>query len=477
MTRILTLTLLLISALRVSAQSEITYVMPPDFISEDVRVNVSDIIAQETLYKFKLTVENLSRTKYMAYEINKTCFEIPNAGKYYPNGRKKLVIIAPGTREYFTVSVKSGQPLPSPRFVLTLEGLSEGVPNADFYAVENCPLKQAEIKVHQSGSLKIDITKSDFKKDVYGIQSELSLLSKTSAISELMLFDPNAVKAGSASVLVNDTKQLVVTPDEPEKFKFSVSSADPSIDLDWSKAFNLIPLQGVDIPAFNINNGVVPVTPAEIKVCDAQTSKVQGDIQIKISSSVGCFRFFMLGEEMTTDFTSSFTFRMNESVKKVRLVMENGYVVEKSIYAKVDYKALYYEVEEKKGEYDLKYLVMASELADEVKPGDQGVDEVTCDDKITTYEFNWIKMITVHEITPTHVLYKECGSDQIKSISKMDILAVEYSDDSWDKFDYNHNTKQGLSITRSRKEILQKHLEATKGTNPQNQSSFVIGPP
>lgn len=477
MTRILTLTLLLISALRVSAQSEISYVMPPDFISEDVRVNVSDILAQETLYKFKLTIENLSRTKYMAYEINKTCFEIPNAGKYYPNGRKKLVIIAPGTKEYFTVSVKSGQPLPSPRFVLTLEGLSEGIPNPDFYAVANCPLKQAEIKVHQSGSLKIDITKSDFKKDVYGIQSELSLNSKTAAVTELMLFDPNAVKAGSASLVVNDTKQIVVTPDEPEKFKFSVSSADPSIDLDWSKAFTLIPLQGVDIPAFNINNGVVPVTPVEVKVCEAQADKSQGDIQIKITSQVGCFRVFMLGEEMTTAFTSSFTFRMNESVKKVRLVMENGYVVEKSIYAKVDYKALYYEVEEKKGEYDLKYLVFASELADGVTPGVDGAqDQVKCDDQITTLEFNFISKVTVQEITKTHVMYKDCGSENIKSIAKMDILAVEYSDDSYDKFDYDGGSKQGMDITRSRKEVIQKHLESTKGTNPQNQSSFIIGP-
>jgi len=478
MTRFFILTFLLISTLRVTAQSDMTYVMPPDYIDDNVRINVADIIAQETLYKFKLTVENLSRTDYMAYEMNKTCFELPNVGKYYPNGRKKVIVIEPGTRKSVVISVKVGQPIPLPKFVLTLEGLSMGSLPEGKMAVPNMTVKQGEVKVLQADPLKIELVKSDFKKETYSFQSELSLLSKSASISEIAVFDPNALKTNSgAAVQLSDSKPIVFSADEEEKFKFTVASADPSIELDWSQAFQLISLQGMDVPAFNISNGIAPITAAEVKLCEAQTLKTQGDIQIKITSEVGCFRFFMLGEEMTTDFTSSFTFRMNESVKKVRLVMENGYVVEKSIYAKADYKALYYEVEEKKGEYNLKYLVFASELADGVTPGGaQGIDEVTCDDQITTARFELISRITVQEITSTHVLFKACGSNAVQSISKNDILAVEYSDDSWDKFDFNGGTKQGMAITRNRSEVILKHRIATKGTNPYGQNSFVVGP-
>lgn len=458
-----------------------TYVMPPDYIDEEVRINVTDIVAQESLYKFKLTVENLSCTNYLTYEMNKTCFELQNVGKYYPNGRKKVIIIEPGARKSVVISVKVGSPTPHARFVLILEGLSRGVPSDSPMEIEGFIVNQGETFTYEVEPLKMELVKSDFKKEMYSLQSELSMASRSASITELIVFDPNKLTAkgstGAASVLPGDTKPIAISVDDAEKFKFNVACADPSIQLELNQAFHFVPLESLDVPAFNITNGIVPVVPLEVKLCDAQTHDSKGEIKITITSEVGCFRFFMLGEEMTTDFTSKFTFHMNESAKKVRLMLENGYVVEKTILAKADYKALYYAVEEKKGEYNLKYLVFASEVADGVTLGFQGADEVKCEDEITTLEFKLISGLTVQEVTGTEVLYKECGSEQVKMISKMKILAVQYADGSYDKFDYNGGSKQGMGITRSRKETTDKHKLATKGTNPNNQSSFVIGPP
>ena len=108
-----------------------TYVIPPDYIGDGVRISVTDMVGQGEVYKFRLTIENTSKTDYFAYEPDKTGFEFENTGTYFANTKKKTLVVEPGLKKWIVINVKVGQPVPAPKFKLLLNGLYKGkLPNA-----------------------------------------------------------------------------------------------------------------------------------------------------------------------------------------------------------------------------------------------------------------------------------------------------------------------------------------------------------
>ena len=94
-----------------------------------------------------------------------------------------------------------------------------------------------------------------------------------------------------------------------------------------------------------------------------------------------------LEKSLTPDNTSKLTFMMPHGNQQVKIIMDNGSLIEKSIYAKDDYKELFYVITEKDGEYNLKYKPSLSIEADKVVHVKEPVDvkasgevnEILCD--------------------------------------------------------------------------------------------------
>ncbi len=352
----------------VFAQSDV-YITPPDHFSEDIRIHVDDIVSTKNEYKFKLVLENKSKNKYLSFDLDKTGLNLPEIGKYYPNTRKKPYIIEPDKTKTLIVTIVGGPEVPAGAFDLEFEGLSMGaIPD------QNMPISPVIVKDDGTGTAQefetvdIDVEKASFKKGKYSVVLDIELDQTQNYVNELLIFDGTAVKASSESnpsleieASLTTGRKVEVFPGESAKFKFDTECGDPSISVDFSTAFYKIPMEQLDIPTFAISNGR---TQHVVRTCPSHTANVDGSIKINVSSEVGCFKFYMMGEEYTPDYTSSLTFMMNPSAKKVKIIMEDGAVAEKTIYAKDDYKALYYTIKQKNGEYDLRYMPGASELAD-----------------------------------------------------------------------------------------------------------------
>ena len=356
----------LLFSLAVSSQVE-DYVAPPDFMGKDVRVSVTDLNGQDETYKFKLTIDNSSSTDYYVYDINKTGYDIEGLGVYYPNAKKNIIIVPPGQRKSKVISLAIGSKPPVKKFGLKLEGLSSGKIEGSgaFPAINVTAEKPSKT---QAEDITIQLTKIQQKKGEFSIQGEIAL----DAISDaeyILIYDPSKVEAtdGGNSLMVeaSSDKKSEIGETTDEKLKLSVTSEAASISLNMNKALNKVKLGNVEVPTFEITNGDVIHT---VKTCDPYSSDAEGSIKINVSSEVGCFKFYLMGLELNSDNTSNLTFHMNPSSKKVKIIMDNGSIIEKSIWAKVDYKALYYTIKEKDGEYNLKYMPGSSEHADDSKP-------------------------------------------------------------------------------------------------------------
>ena len=355
------------------AQSDV-YIAPPDYFSDDIRIKVEDIVSSKNEYKFKATIENKSKNKYITFDLNKTALDLPEIGKYFPNTRKKPFIIEPDKKKVLVITIVGGPEVPVGAFGLAFEGLTIGPLPSESLPVPAITISNAGSgEGHEIETVEIDVEKAGFKKGKYSVILDIELDQTQNFVNELLIFDGTKVAASSAtnpalevSASATTGRMVYVRPGESAKFKFDTETEDEQINVDLSSALHKVSMQKADIPAFAISNGR---TKHVVKTCPSHTASVDGSIKINVSSDVGCFEFYMMGENYTPSPTSSLTFMMNPSNKKVKVVMDDGSVIEKGMYAKADYKALYYTIEQKNGEYKLRYRPGASELADGVANG------------------------------------------------------------------------------------------------------------
>lgn len=565
------------------------YISPPDYINGDIRISVADAIGQDETYKFKLIITNSSDTDYYVYDINKTGYELEGLGIYYPKAKRKPIIVPPGKEKFVVISLAVGVKPPVKAYTLHLEGLSVAKPEQmqDFPMIN---LSVDKLGKTESDNIIVNLVKVQKKKDVFSIQGELKL-KKGDGSKYILVYSPEETEAseGENSLMVESgaKKSTVLRESEDKKVKLSITSTAESVSLNLTKALRKLKLESVDIPNVNLSNGQKINV---VNTCSPITSDVEGSIKINVSSEVGCFKFYLMGLEINSENTSNLTFHMNPSSKKVKIVMDGGQIIEKSIWAKDDYKALYYTIKEKNGEFNLRYMPGSSELADKVIKGGSDHQEVsktesfnTCPSiestntsgsttvnlmseigcfklylqgQLLTPEFtshlsfkmnSSIKKLKVvmengaiaekklmlgegydkvfyhmkekngeymvkanhmaaeassgtnHEIKGGDILntyynedisvvfsvtvvkiskstvyyYKGKTGTELLSISKRDCLGVEYSDGSCDRMDFNRETKRGGEITRTEEETALKHRESTKGKY--DEGGYFIG--
>lgn len=333
-----------------------SFLTPSNIISDGAIISITDVVKDGEIYKFRLSIENSTGDHYFAYSLNQTIFDFPNMGEVRPNGREILMIIPPGKKKFVIINAKVGEQSFFPRFELFLNGLYKGKISTEGLSNESTAFNDGKTQSLDFGTVHLNFDKIFQKKGTFKLQGEATLDGSVANPKELLYYDPKDLGIENVT---DGGKSFVVYPGGKKKVKIEVAYDGTNLNGVVTSAFKRINLESVQLDPLVISDG-----SKVYQTCDSQTAKTNGNIKIQISSNVGCFKFDFMGESLTPAPTSNLTFFMNASVKKVKVTMDNGFVIEKSIYAKDDYKALYYEVREKDNKYVLRYLPGASELAD-----------------------------------------------------------------------------------------------------------------
>lgn len=372
---------LLINACFTTAQ---TYLTPPPVSLESAYIEIVDINKGDDSFKFKVIVENISSDKYLVYSIKKTALDLPGSGKVYVNEREKLLIIKPGTKKSIVLSATVGKQGVYPKLDFVLEGLFEASIPSEGVSSEITTVTSEETPTADFGTTKLSVEKALQKKGAFTVQARIDLQGSIKAPKELLLVNHADLKpkASGSELAVDNKKEFTVYPGGKGRFKFKLETEASSVDCNFGEAIKLLKLNPVTVDPIAVNDG-----SKTYNTCDSYTAETEGSIKINISSDVGCFTFNELGKSLTPQETSNLTYYMSPSSKKVKITMDNGMVIEKAIYAKADYKALYYRIKEKDDKYVLRYMPGASELADptakpteeEAEPTGEKYDVKFCD--------------------------------------------------------------------------------------------------
>jgi len=66
----------------------------------------------------------------------------------------------------------------------------------------------------------------------------------------------------------------------------------------------------------------------------------------------------------------------------------------------------------------------------------------------------------VIKINKKDIVYKDCKANSTVTLSKMDLLGIEYPNGSKDKFDFTgNNVKKNMDLVRSEKDLIKKRNE------------------
>jgi hypothetical protein len=143
------------------------YLAPQDFVSGMTRLKVSDLIGDNGVYKFKLTIINNSGTDYCVYDINKTGFEMAGIGTVYPAARNNRVIVEPNNKKSIVIKIKGANPTAS-QFKLHLDGLFSGSPQVLVEALPDMTITKGNMANKQTDEVGIRVSEvKHLKKDLY----------------------------------------------------------------------------------------------------------------------------------------------------------------------------------------------------------------------------------------------------------------------------------------------------------------------
>jgi hypothetical protein len=245
-----------------SFAQEQRYAAPEDVVNGNIRLNVSDLIGNEGVYKFKLTITNSSKTDYYSYDINKTGFEIEGAGTIYPAARRNKVVIKPGGKKGMVINVKGG-PVPTvTSFKLHLDGLFSGKPNVLVNAMADMTVSESNMANVQGEEVGIKISKvKHLKKDLYrfSIQSQISYNEITDNGLNLLIFDRDMLEVKDGSNLLPLTflplNENIIEEGESKKFKFDTETAGSfSMNINWNKALKKVVMVNVPVADITVGN-------------------------------------------------------------------------------------------------------------------------------------------------------------------------------------------------------------------------------
>jgi hypothetical protein len=153
--------------------------------------------------------------------------------------------------------------------------------------------------------------------------------------------------------------------------------------------------------------------------------------------------------------------------------LSNGQTLTEKIYPSEGDVYIVYEIMERKGEWKLnRKLDLSGDARKTDNKTESTTNTVTCKDNIILADdMKTIHNLTIIKMTKDKIYFYDCNSLSNRTISKMDILGIEYANGYYDKFDFPGNSgKRNMDLERSESNV----IELRNSTK--TSSSFIIGP-
>ncbi len=477
MKNIFTSLLLVILAFGVKAQVE--YVAPPRIVEKAYTIELKDIIATKDVFKFAFIIENKTSDKYLVFELSKIAIAFTDQDVYFPKN-DEVIVVDPNSKVRKTVSITGNADYMKDKIQIEFPQVNVNDKEVSFETPNNLTTN-AEQTIDVNGVGNLTIAGLSFKKDVWS--GELTF--KANTFEGMLLMDITKITGQGESALpiaFNRDKvgKIALVSSDKFKSKFSIADVGQKMKgIDLSQAFKLYSLSEIDVPQITIKKvGYVEPTATvnnNITLCPAHESISNLPVKVVIFNPNGiCFTLAANGKVINAANSSNVTFDTEYGTTILTLNLSNGQTITDKIFPGEEHTYLSFEVINRKGVFKLQRKF---DLSGDARKATKTIETklnntALCKDKIWFENSNSdIKEdVTIIRIEKDRVYYQDCSTNTETSISKSAILAVEYPNGYYDKFDYPNNTKQNMGLVRNEAEVIE--LRNSSRTT----SSFIIGP-
>lgn len=460
----------------VFAQTE--YVNPPIQRQNIYSVEIKDIIGTKEEFKFAFIIENKSSDKYLVFELAKIGIAFSETDVYYPKN-DEIIVVNPNSKERRTVKVVGNGNFQPDKVNIEFPRMKVNGDATDFANTENFG-NGAEQSLNIGSYATATISGLEWKKDAWGGE----MVVTTNSFDGMLLLDLNKIKGSSPSNNAmpiefkrDKLAQVALVSNDRFKSKFNIADVGSTLtNVQIAGAFKMYELREIDVPQITIKKvGYVEPTAAVTKnvdLCENFTN-IQGlPVKVVIFNPNGvCFKLAANGKKINDNMCSNVEFDAEYGTQILTIALNNGQTVTDKIYPAEGDLYMVFEIIERKGEWKLQRKFDLS--GDARKVEEKKVSTVLCKDEILldTEGIDFIRPITVTKITTDRVYYIDCDGNKEKSISKMEILAIEYPNGYYDKFDYPGNQgKQNMNLVRSENEVIEIR------NSSKTSDTLIIGP-
>jgi hypothetical protein len=472
--------LLLNLVIALSAFSQTEYVTPPLIRQTIFSVEVKDMIADKEEFKFAFTIENKSNDKYLVFELSKIAIQFSESDVYYPKN-EEIIVVNPNSKERRTVRVVGKGNYQTdminiefPR--MQVNGKQKEFTNSTNFAT--MPDQSINIDSYATASLE----GFAWKKDSWSGE----LLVKTGTFDGMILMDLSKISGltadnGTLPIEFKRDKLAKVALVSNDKFKSKFSMADVGnkcTAFQMGASFSAFELLELDVPQIKVKRvgylEPVKVEAKEVNLCES-FSKIDGlPVKVVLFNATGvCFKAAANGKKLNDQMCSNVEYDTEYGTNILTISMSNGQTITDKIYPAEQDSYLVFELVERKGEWKLRRKFDLSGDARKTESKAATTATALCKDQLHLNQdgIALLRNITVTKISKAMIYYVDCSSGENKTISKMEILAIEYPNGYYDKFDFPSNTgKQNMNLERTESEVIE--LRNSNKTS----SSFIIGP-
>lgn len=473
--------LLLNLTLVLGAFSQTEYVTPPLIRQNIFSVEVKDMVADKEEFKFAFTIENKSNDKYLVFELSKIAIQFSESDVYYPKN-EEIVVVNPNSKERRTVRVVGKGNYQTdminiefPR--MQVNGKQKEFTNSTNFATT--PDQSINIDPYATASLE----GFAWKKDSWSGE----MVVKTGTFDGMILMDLSKISGltadnGTLPIEFKRDKLAKVALVSNDKFKSKFSIADVGnkcTALQMGASFSAYELLELDVPQIKVKRvGYVEPTKVEAKevnLCESYSRIENLPVKVVLFNATGvCFKAAANGKKLNDQMCSNVEYDTEYGTNILTISLSNGITITDKIYPAEQDVYLVFEIVERKGEWKLrrKFDLSGDARKTEPKPAPV-VATALCKDKMNLDQdgMAYLRNVTVTRISKAMIYYVDCATGESKSISKMEVLAIEYANGYYDKFDYPGDSgKQNMNLERSESEVIE--LRNSSKTS----SSIVIGP-
>ena len=456
------------------------YVVPAIYRQNIFSVEVKDLVSDKGEFKFAFTIENKSNDKFLVFELSKIAVAFSETEVYYPKN-EEILVVNPNSKERRTVKVISNGSLEVDKINIEFPRMQvNGAPidfsiNSDF-----------NTKAEQSATIGTYATATiagfEFKKDVWNGELEV----KTNTFEGMLIIDLTKISgknASGAALLIefkrDKSPSVALISNDKFKSKYSIADIGSTLQsIKYASAFKMYALSGIDIPEITVKK-VGYVEPAkvvnkDVNLCESFSTLKGFPVKVTLFNPNGiCFKVATNGRKINDNMCSNVEFDVEYGTNVLTIALSNGQTLTEKIYPSEGDVYIVYEIMERKGEWKLnRKLDLSGDARKTDNKTESTTNTVTCKDNIILADdMKTIHNLTIIKMTKDKIYFYDCNSLSNRTISKMDILGIEYANGYYDKFDFPGNSgKRNMDLERSESNV----IELRNSTK--TSSSFIIGP-